>query len=532
MPIVSTSALTLVFLLGALLGWRKPEWVSAVGSWVEEKRQIVWMSWLILFALVNLLPVAWLGLPQPAIHDEFSYWLGADTLAKGRLANPAIGGWESFETLYVQMLPSYASIYPPGSAATLALGKVIFGHPYWGLFLVYLSLAAALPWALLAFVEFRYAMAASLLVGGGVACTYWTHGYWGGALAALLGTLLVGALGRRGVGSALTLGIAAGALAFVRPFEGAVLVAGTTAVFAWKRPGLRSWFAYAGVLALCMAAWLGYNFAVTGNALVHPYFRYFSDYIAKPFFVGQRSKEVRFRHIEIELMLSGLGGLPDPVRSFVWKCMVFLFPMRPIAETGLIAAGMWFGWRNGQRFLVALCGLGALTVWYSRFAFPHYVAPYFGCLALLVAYGFVQLRGYKWLMTGALALALAADAEALFNMLRGRRDVRAMTAIWPTMEYPPYSMNFSAEGFVRRKEAVTLDLLSRQGPHLVFVKYDASHNPHEEWVFNGADIQKEEIVWARYYTAESREIVKKEFRGRVCWVLEPDLRPYRLVACD
>lgn len=531
MPIVSTSILTLACLLGALLGWRRPDWIHAVGEWVEARRRLVWVTWVLGFVLVNLIPVLWLGLPQPAIHDEFSYWLGADTMAHGRLANPQIPAWENFETLYVQMRPTYVSIYPPGSAATLAFGKVVFGHPYWGLVIVYAALAAVLPWALLAYVEFRFAMAAAFLVGGGVACTYWTHGYWGGALAALLGTLLVAALGREGVGAALLLGLAAGALSFVRPFEGALLVAGATAIFAWRRPGIRSWVAYLGVLTGSLCIWLYYNQATTGNALVHPYFRYFSEYIAKPFFWWQSAREVTFRHIEIELMLSSYGGGLDGIGGFAWKILVFLFPMRPVPTSILLFAGLYFAWQR-KRSLWLLAGMAGLTMNLSRFAFPHYVAVYFGGIALLTAYGWKQLRDQRALVAGLLTLALAADAEAFFNMLRGRRDVKVMSAIWPAIEYPPYSLNFSADGFVRRKEGVELDLLSRPGPHLVFVRYDASHNPHEEWVYNGADLASQEIVWARFYTAESRELVKKAYGGRSCWVLEPDADPYRLSGCD
>ncbi len=511
-------------------------WLTGVGEWVERRRGLVWVSWVLGFAVVNLIPVAWLGLPQPAIHDEFSYLLGADTLARGRLANPGLGAWENFESLYVQMQPTYASIYPPGSAATLALGQVVFGHAYWGLFLVYVALAAVLPWALLAYVEFRYAMAASLLVGGGVACTYWTHGYWGGALAALLGIVLLGALAREGMRADLRLGAASGALAFVRPFEGALLVAGSTALFALRRPGVKNWMAYLGVLGLSLGGWLFYNHAVTGNAWQHPYFRYFSEYIAKPFFLGQETRAVKFRHIEIELMLSNLSAIPDLARLAAWKIFVFLFPMRPLVGAVVLAAGLWFAWRR-QRSLWVLVGMAGLTVLLSRFAFPHYVAPYFGVAALLAAYGFKQLRGRSALAAGVLpagvlCAALAADAEALVNMLRGRRDVRLMTVIWPALEYPPYSLNFTADGFVKTKEAVELDLASRRGPHLVFVKYDASHNPHEEWVYNGALPQTQEIVWARHYTAESRVRVKAEFRDRVCWVLEPDAKPYRLLGCE
>ena len=71
------------------------------------------------------------------------------------------------------------------------------------------------------------------------------------------------------------------------------------------------------------------------------------------------------------------------------------------------------------------------------------------------------------------------------------------------------------------------------GGHLVLVRYQPGHNPHEEWVYNAADIDKSKIVWARENDPQSDRDLMDYFRNRQVWVAEPDvnppaLMPYRL----
>ena len=79
------------------------------------------------------------------------------------------------------------------------------------------------------------------------------------------------------------------------------------------------------------------------------------------------------------------------------------------------------------------------------------------------------------------------------------------------------------------KRNVRQRLYQVSGDDLVFVRYDPSHNFHHEWVYNGADIDHQPIVWAREIDAASDERLRNYFDKRHAWVVFADETPARLV---
>ena len=75
---------------------------------------------------------------------------------------------------------------------------------------------------------------------------------------------------------------------------------------------------------------------------------------------------------------------------------------------------------------------------------------------------------------------------------------------------------------------VVRELLSRAGNHLVIVRYKISHDPGNEWVYNGAEIDRARIVWAREMDRRSNLELVRYFADRRAWLLEADVEPPRL----
>jgi hypothetical protein len=64
--------------------------------------------------------------------------------------------------------------------------------------------------------------------------------------------------------------------------------------------------------------------------------------------------------------------------------------------------------------------------------------------------------------------------------------------------------------------------------HVVFVRYDRTEWITREWVYNGAEIDAERIVWVHDLGTERNGRVMNYFKGRRYWLAEPDARPERL----
>jgi len=537
-----TAALLLVALWKPYFGDSTFRKIERLLSRLAERKALAVCLMFIGIAAIRAAVLPLLPVPIPGIHDEFSYLLMADTFAHGRLANPTHPMWMSFETFHVNWFPTYSSMYPPAQGFVLAVGQLL-GSPWIGVLLSDAAMCAAILWMLQAWMPARWALLGSVFaaLNLGIA-SYWMNSYWGGAVAGAGGALVLGALGRiqrrARVGSALVLGLGVAILANSRPYEGLLFCVPAGLWMLWWLVGkikspysagarIRNVFVpLAGVMVLTLAFIGYYNLRLTGNALLFPHVLNTRTYHSTPLFLWEHlMPEKTYNNQQFEDFYNGweredyqttwkdardvtAEKLARMGVEFFWPAALFLVPALPFA----------FRDRKMRLLLVTffVCLAGVFSVIWSA---PHYAAPLTCVIYALLVQAVRHLRTMKWKgRSGGVALSRALVllllVETGVNVARGACD-----PLW-----------WTCTGDSSRV-AVIKQLLEIPGKHLVVVRYSDDHNIHDEWVYNGADIDGSRIIWARELYADQNAKLFAYFKDRHIWLVEPDvdnteIKPY------
>jgi hypothetical protein len=61
------------------------------------------------------------------------------------------------------------------------------------------------------------------------------------------------------------------------------------------------------------------------------------------------------------------------------------------------------------------------------------------------------------------------------------------------------------------------------------VRYEKNHNFHDEWVYNGAEIDSATVLWARELDPVQNAKLFAYFKDRQIWLVDPDIDNMELI---
>jgi hypothetical protein len=528
-------AAAIAALAGCPLQWvarRARRWLSRLGRRpILSALTVFFLVIVIRFCLLPLVPV-----PVPIVHDEFSQLLLGDTLAHGRLTNPPSPMWIHFETFHVNMLPTYQSMYQPGQGIFLALGQVLFGMPYAGVMISVGIMCAAYVWAFRGWLPPHWAMLGALLTVLRYCSTdYWMNSYWGGAVAAAGGALVLGAYGRLrkkchvcpATGFFLALGLLL--LANSRPYEGLTYsIPLGLGVLLWlyrrvreKALPVRNFvLPLVAVLVVGFSAMMFYFWRSTGNPLRMPYTINQEQYHPTRPFVWQSLREVHYNHpvmqkvyTEWEMSFYNRTRTISGIVSYGWERVRSYLDLYLYGVMFPFLVGMVFALRKARlRFVVASVALMffgmTLVMWQGLL---HYSAPAASALLL------ISLVGLRVIST-----SIRHQKHFGLRFTRAYILVYAVMLLFlqlPAIEaasHPGYSWGAQRASIVR-------DFNGKPGRHLILVRYRPNHNQFQEWVYNGYDLENGKVLWAREMAdpAQNRELIE-HYPDRKVWLIDAD----------
>ena len=156
-------------------------------------------------------------------------------------------------------------------------------------------------------------------------------------------------------------------------------------------------------------------------------------------------------------------------------------------------------------------GASVIEVWW----YPHYGAPFLAAFLVLVAQSMRYLKQWEYhgrevgrFLVSAMPIAvftvmIASEAEAIATD-RTADQIQARNAQ------------------IAQKGSIEKELLKqRPGQHVIFVSYAGLPSPHDEWIYNPANIDTAPVIWALDLGQTENEKLRGYYAGRSFWIFKP-----------
>ena len=184
-------------------------------------------------------------------------------------------------------------------------------------------------------------------------------------------------------------------------------------------------------------------------------------------------------------------------------------------------------WMCSNRWLVwafAVAGLVMAAQLLAAYQHMHYLAPIVPLFLLFLAEGLRRLRTLR--VRQRMSIRLPARliiilflACVSWGTLRGYYWASSRPAS-PSTEFP------------NDRRLILRQLSAIPGQHIVLVRYEPDYDIHREWVYNGADIDGQPVIFAHDLGPDENRALLEYFAGRRAWSIyvedgkAPELTPY------
>lgn len=454
------------------------------------------------------------------------------------MTNPTHPLSEVLESPYILQRPTYNAKFQPGQGLFLGFGQAIVGDPWFGVWLSCGLLACVLCWALQGWFTPGWALFGTSLIFPLCTFSRWMNSYWGGAVAAIGGALVFGAIPRLRTNRllpAVLLAFGATMLGLTRPFEG-LLVLLPVAVLTFPKLTARQWLPLI-LVGAAGAAFLGfYNKTVTGNIFRLPYVEYDHQYpFTSHFNILPLPEDKTYRHVGLTwvnhwerniwarsrmegFLLRRLTDLRDHSGVLLGSSFVLL-PLLMFAPQLIM--------NRKLRVVHWALLLTVVSAFLEVVYFSHYAAPALAAILVLVVQGFRQLRLWEF----------PSGRPAGKMLTRAVPYVVLLLAIYPQMSKLRYGLplddtqRFGARGLVEQQ------FNGSPGKHVVLVRHTHPESVEPDWnsiaqpekapvpiefVHNGATVDDARIIWAYDLGPDETNRLREYYKDRTFWLFQPE----------